>query len=190
MARILIVDNYDSFTYNLVHLFRSTGEHAVEVVYNDRVDLSAVEQYQHVVLSPGPGIPSEAGQLLEVVRRAAGKVPLLGVCLGHQAIAEAFGGTLECLKQVYHGVASEVLLDADAGALFAGLPPRFQVGRYHSWAVAADGMPAPLRATATVAEGTCMALQHRELPVYGVQFHPESILTEHGRALAANFLRA
>ncbi|MDQ2982965.1 MAG: aminodeoxychorismate/anthranilate synthase component II [Actinomycetota bacterium] len=182
---ILLVDNYDSFTYNLAHLF---GELGAEVVVrrNDAVDPDEAERLAptHLVLSPGPGRPAGAGATLEIVRRLAPRVPTLGVCLGHQAIVEAFGGEIGAAKRLVHGKASPVR--HDGRGIFAGLPDEFEAGRYHSLAV--TSIPDVLEVSASCAEGEVMAVRHRELPVDGVQFHPESVLTPVGRDLARNFL--
>ena len=155
----------------------------------DEVEVERVDHYDRVLLSPGPGLPREAGRLLDVVRRASGRVPVLGVCLGLQAIAEVFGGRLRQLAEVYHGIASPCHITAD-DALFSGLENPFVVGRYHSWVVDRTGLPACLEITALSPDGEIMALRHRTLDVRGVQFHPESILTPSGRKLMANWLRA
>ena len=180
---ILLVDNYDSFTYNLAHLF---GELGAEVVVrrNDAIDAAEAELLapSHLVLSPGPGRPESAGVSVELVRRL--RVPTLGVCLGHQAIVEAFGGEIGPAKRLVHGKSSPVT--HDGRGLFRGLPPSFEAGRYHS--LAATSVPDLLEVSATCAEGEVMAVRHRELPVDGVQFHPESVLTPAGRDLARNFL--
>jgi anthranilate synthase component II len=182
---ILLVDNYDSFTYNLAHLF---GELGAEVVVhrNDAIDADAAERLapSHLVVSPGPGRPGEAGATVAIVRRLADRVPTLGVCLGHQAIVEAFGGEVGQAQRLLHGKASPI--DHDGRGLFRGLPERFEAGRYHS--LAATTVPDCLEVSATCAEGEVMAVRHRELPVDGVQFHPESVLTPVGPELAKNFL--
>lgn len=187
--KIAIVDNYDSFTYNLAHLVRELGAE-VDVLRNDKFRLEQLDAYDKLVLSPGPGIPQEAGLLLEVIRTYAGRKPMLGVCLGHQAIGEVFGARLENLKEVYHGVQTPVdLLSEEAGGdyIFRGLPRRIQVGRYHSWVVAADSIPACLQVTAT-ADGQVMALRHRVYDIHSIQFHPESVLTPDGKAIVRNWM--
>jgi anthranilate synthase/aminodeoxychorismate synthase-like glutamine amidotransferase len=182
---ILLIDNYDSFTYNLAHLF---GELGVEVVVrrNDAIDADEAERLEpsHLVVSPGPGRPADAGASVEIVRRLAPRVPTLGVCLGHQAVVEAFGGEVGRARRLVHGKASAI--DHDRRGLFRGLPDRFEAGRYHS--LAATAVPNCLEISATCAEGEVMAVRHRELPVDGVQFHPESVLTPDGPQLARNFL--
>jgi anthranilate synthase component 2 len=184
--KIVIIDNYDSFTYNLSHLIKSLGAE-VDVVRNDQFELSDLEPYSKIVLSPGPGIPSEAGLLLDVIRTYAGKKPILGVCLGHQAIGEVFGAKLENLSDVFHGVATPCHIIAD-DPIFSGLDRDITVGRYHSWVVATNGLPACLEVTAVSDEGQIMALRHKTLNVRGIQFHPESVLTPDGRKMIQNFL--
>jgi anthranilate synthase component II len=182
---ILLVDNYDSFTYNLAHLFGALDEHVV-VRRNDTVDAATAERLapSHLVISPGPGRPADAGATLEIVRRLAPTTPTLGVCLGHQAIVEAFGGEVGPARQLVHGKSCTVR--HDRRGLFAGLPDELEVGRYHS--LAATAVPDQLRICATAADGEIMAVRHRKLNVHGVQFHPESVLTPEGRQIARNFL--
>jgi anthranilate synthase/aminodeoxychorismate synthase-like glutamine amidotransferase len=184
---ILLIDNYDSFTYNLAHLFGELGAE-VAVYRNDAITPDAAEGLgpSHVVVSPGPGRPAQAGATLELVRRLAPRVPTLGVCLGHQAIVEAFGGEIGAARRLVHGKASPVR--HDRRGLFAGLPQEFEAGRYHS--LAATMVPDCLEVSATCADGEVMGVRHRELPVDGIQFHPESVLTEVGPQLARNFLEA
>ena len=184
--RIVIIDNYDSFTYNLAHLVRELGGE-VTVLRNDRFALEELEAYDKILLSPGPGIPSEAGLMPEVIRRYAGRKPILGICLGEQGIGEAFGGTLVNLASVFHGVQTPCRRTAD-DYLFAGLPDEFPVGRYHSWVVDAATLPAALECTAVSPEGQVMALRHRALDIRGLQFHPESVLTPDGAKIIANWL--
>lgn len=194
MSRILIFDNYDSFTYNLVHLVAEIMGAAPEVFRNDEIPLDQVAEFDRIILSPGPGIPSEAGLLLPLIERYAAEKPILGVCLGHQAIGQTFGGKLSNLDKVYHGVSTPVNIIASADAdrasrdWFAGLPSEVNVGRYHSWVVEDDGFPASLEVTARDAEGRIMALRHRSFDVQGVQFHPESILTPDGARMMRNWL--
>ncbi len=184
--KIVIIDNYDSFTYNLAHLVKELGTE-VTVLRNDQFQLEDLEVYSKIILSPGPGIPSEAGLLCDVIRHYAGRKPILGVCLGHQAIGEVFGGTLENLSDVFHGVATEgTQLGNDA--LFSGLPRRITMGRYHSWVVSKENFPDCLEITAESDEGQIMALKHKELNVRGIQFHPESVLTPDGRKMLQNWL--
>ena len=184
--KIVIIDNYDSFTYNLSHLLKELGAD-VTVVRNDKFELKDLEQYDKIVLSPGPGIPSEAGLLLDVIRTYAGRKPILGVCLGHQAIGEVFGASLENLKEVYHGVQTEgTQLGNDY--IFEGLPERVMMGRYHSWVVAKDSVPECLEVTAMSDDGEIMAMRHRQYDIHGIQFHPESVLTPDGKKMIGNWL--
>lgn len=183
---IVIIDNYDSFTYNLSHLVKELGAD-VTVYRNDKFQMPQLESFDKIILSPGPGIPSEAGQLLDVIRTYAGLKPILGVCLGHQAIGEVFGGKLLNLSEVFHGVATEgTHLENDI--LFNGIDKRFVMGRYHSWVVAKDGFPDTLEMTAVSDEGEIMALRHKQFEVHGIQFHPESVLTPEGHKIIKNFL--
>jgi anthranilate synthase component 2 len=189
--KILVFDNYDSFTYNLVHLVKKIGPYEVEVHRNDELPLEKVADYDKIILSPGPGIPSEAGQLLPLIEAYASTKSILGVCLGHQAIGEAFGGQLINLSTVYHGIATPITLQEDTKPrLFTGLPPSFVVGRYHSWVISEEGFPEDLEVTATDEQGQIMALQHKTLDVQGVQFHPESVLTPQGELIIKNWLQA
>jgi anthranilate synthase/aminodeoxychorismate synthase-like glutamine amidotransferase len=183
---ILLIDNYDSFTYNLVHLFQELGAE-VEVRRNDAVTVEEAEQLgpSHLVISPGPGRPADAGISVELVRALGPRVPTLGVCLGHQAIVEAFGGEVGHAKALLHGKAS--IVEHDGRGVYAGLPPRFEAGRYHS--LAAVRVPDELEVSARTEDGEVMGVRHRELPVEGVQFHPESVLTPLGHDLGRNFLR-
>lgn len=185
--KILIVDNYDSFTYNLYHLIRQLGCNSIDVFRNDKIALDAVDRYDKIVLSPGPGIPSEAGLLLPIIRRYAPTKSILGVCLGHQAIGEAFGAALINLEEVYHGVSTPIKV-TDDDLLFKGLPASFEVGRYHSWVVSPIQFPSELRITAIDDEGAIMALKHAEYRVHGIQFHPESVLTPLGGEIIRNWL--
>ena len=184
---ILLIDNYDSFTYNLAHLFGALGCE-VAVYRNDAIDADLAEQLapSHVLISPGPGRPGDAGATVDIVRRLGPRVPTLGVCLGHQAVVEAFGGEIGPAKRLVHGKASAV--HHDGRGIFAGLPEEFEAGRYHS--LAATQIPDELKVSATCGEDEVMAVRHRELPVDGVQFHPESVLTPVGTTLAKNFLEA
>ena len=184
--KIVIIDNYDSFTYNLSHLVKALGTQ-VTVLRNDQFALADLEPYAKIILSPGPGIPSEAGRLLDVIRTYAGRKPILGVCLGHQAIGEVFGGRLENLSDVFHGVATPCHIVAD-DPLFSGIDRDITVGRYHSWVVAREGLPDCLEVTAVSDEGQIMALRHRTMEVHGIQFHPESVLTPEGKTIIKNFI--
>ena len=187
MKKILVIDNYDSFTYNLVHLLRRhTSE--ITVLKNDEISIDDVEQFDKLLFSPGPGIPIEAGNMCLLIKTFAGKKPMLGVCLGHQAIGEVFGGTLENLSKVYHGVATKIeLIGKDY--LFDNVPQQFSVGRYHSWVISENKFPGELVATAIDGTGMIMAIAHRQYDIKGVQFHPESIMTEHGETIIANWIK-
>lgn len=200
--KTVIIDNYDSFTYNLSHLVKELGAE-VEVLRNDQFDLEDLEQYDKIILSPGPGIPEEAGLLLDVIRTYAGKKPILGVCLGEQAIGQVFGGKLTNLSDVFHGVQTEVYLNdelrmkneecsvkptLEEDYIFEGLSTKFPVGRYHSWVVDTEGFPEVLAITAISPEGQVMALKHREYDIHGIQFHPESVLTPDGKVIVRNWL--
>jgi anthranilate synthase component 2 len=186
---ILIFDNYDSFTYNLVHIVRALGYEDIEVHRNNKIPLDAVERFDKIILSPGPGVPAGAGLLLPLVRRFAPVKSILGVCLGHQAIAEAFGGQLVNLENVYHGVATPVRISGN-DRLFRGLPETIEAGRYHSWIVSKTHLPAVLEIMAEDESGQIMALKHKIFDVHGVQFHPESVLTPKGKEIIKNFLEA
>lgn len=185
--KTVIIDNYDSFTYNLSHLIKETGA-GVTVIRNDQFTLSQLEPFDKIILSPGPGIPSEAGHLLDVIRMYAGRKPILGVCLGHQAIGEVFGGKLVNLSEVYHGVATEGTQFSN-DYIFGGLPRRITMGRYHSWAVSREHFPPCLEMTAISDDGQIMALCHKHYDIHGIQFHPESVLTPMGRNIVENFIK-
>ncbi len=204
--KILVFDNYDSFTYNLVHLVEKILHQKVDVYRNDQIFLEDVQQYDKIILSPGPGIPEEAGLLLPLIKEYAATKSILGVCLGHQAIGEAFGGKLVNLSTVYHGVATnirvvngELSMVSDTGSpltaqplrsqLFEGLPDEIEVGRYHSWIVADENFPKELEVTARDENNYIMALQHKKYDVQGVQFHPESVLTPDGEKIMRNWLK-
>lgn len=187
--KTVIIDNYDSFTYNLAHMVREAGVEC-DILRNDKFQLPELEQYDKIILSPGPGIPEEAGLLLDVVRTYAGKKPILGICLGEQAIGQVFGGKLTNLKDVFHGVQTPVrLLHENDNYIFRGLPDEILVGRYHSWVVDTDGLPAVLKVTAVSREGQIMALRHADFDVCGIQFHPESVLTPDGKTIMNNWLK-
>jgi len=190
--KILVFDNYDSFTYNLVHLVEKILHQKVDVYRNDQIPMEKVKVYDKIILSPGPGIPEEAGLLLPLIKEYAASKSILGVCLGHQAIGGAFGGKLINLSTVYHGVATPVkLCNGKSGiksALFEGLPEEIEVGRYHSWIVSDDNFPAELEVTARDANNYIMGLQHKKFDVQGVQFHPESVLTPDGEKIMRNWL--
>jgi anthranilate synthase component 2 len=185
---VLLLDNYDSFTYNLLQYLEMVLGQQVAVYRNDSITIEEACRYDRIVLSPGPGIPSEAGILVPLIRAAAGRVPMLGVCLGHQAIAEAFGGKLRQLGQVMHGLARPVHVSDPAEPLFEGVESPFDTGRYHSWVPDEATFPVDLKAIARDDSGAIMALKHREFPVYGVQFHPESVMTPCGLQLIRNWV--
>ncbi|GAA4312853.1 aminodeoxychorismate/anthranilate synthase component II [Compostibacter hankyongensis] len=187
--RLLIFDNYDSFTYNLVHLVEKITGTDVTVYRNDEVPLEKLRDFDKIILSPGPGLPEESGLLLPLIETYAAEKPILGVCLGQQAIAQAFGGSLHNLAQVYHGVATPVRIVSRAGRLFEGLPDTFPVGRYHSWVVDEKTLPESLEITARDEQDYIMALQHRRFDVCSVQFHPESVLTPDGERMMRNWLK-
>lgn len=184
--KIVIIDNYDSFTYNLSHLIKEIGAE-VTVIRNDQFTLNQLERFDKIVLSPGPGIPSEAGLLLDVIKTYKGHKPILGVCLGHQAIGEVFGGTLENLSDVFHGVASDGTQFSN-DYIFDSLPKRITMGRYHSWVVSRENFPTCLEVTAVSDEGQIMALKHKNYDIHGIQFHPESVLTPEGKTILRNFI--
>lgn len=189
MAKIVIVDNYDSFTYNLVHYVNEYGKHETDVFRNDRIEPGIIDRYDGILLSPGPGIPSEAGQLLEIIDRYKDSKRIFGVCLGLQAIAEVFGGSLLNTDRVYHGVATNIRVLKPRHYLFRNLPDNFQGGRYHSWVVEKGSVPGCLRIDALDDEQYIMAMSHFSLDVCGVQFHPESILTPNGKEIIFNWLK-
>ncbi|WP_374443155.1 aminodeoxychorismate/anthranilate synthase component II [Epilithonimonas sp.] len=185
--KILVFDNYDSFTYNLVQIIEHIVGEKVDVYRNDQIPLEDIGKYDKIVLSPGPGIPEEAGILLDVIKKYAPTKSIFGVCLGQQAIAEAFGGSLINLSEIYHGVATEAV-QINAHKIFNGLPETLEVGRYHSWAVNPDDFPAELEITSVDKNGMIMSLKHQSYDVHAVQYHPESILTPDGKQILENFL--
>jgi anthranilate synthase component 2 len=186
--KILVIDNYDSFTYNLVqYLWNITGNFP-DVVRNDAIPLTEVQYWDVIILSPGPGLPAQAGIMPELIKFYHDKKPILGVCLGHQAIGEAFGADLENLSKVFHGVSSMISPCIPDDLLFKDLPPVFEVGRYHSWVIKKETLPDALIVLSTDEEGQIMAVKHARFPVYGVQFHPESIMSPHGKKILENFL--
>lgn len=191
--KILVFDNYDSFTYNLVHLVEKITHIKAEVYRNDQIPLEKVKDFDKIILSPGPGIPEEAGLLLPLIKEYAATKSILGVCLGHQAIGQSFGGTLVNLSTVYHGVATSVKVKSEKSKvksfLFNGLPDLIEVGRYHSWVVSTENFPAELEVTAEDENGMIMALQHKTYDIQGVQFHPESVLTPMGEEILKNWLK-
>ena len=186
--KILVLDNYDSFTYNLVHYLEKVSDAIIEVHRNDKISLEDIVKFDKIILSPGPGIPSEAGILIELIKTFASSKSILGVCLGQLAIAEAFGGTLFNLSEVFHGVSSPVEIISD-DLLFKNIPYKLNVGRYHSWCVNKMNFPETLQITAQDEHGNIMALKHKKFDVRGVQFHPESILTEHGLQMIENWIK-
>jgi len=191
--KILVFDNYDSFTYNLVHLVEKITHEKVDVRRNDQIPMEKVKDYDKIILSPGPGIPEEAGLLLPLIKEYASSKSILGVCLGHQAIGQAFGGELINLSSVFHGVATKIEVrsqESGVGSpLFNGLPNELEVGRYHSWVVSKENFPEDLEITAEDETGMIMGLQHKTYDVQGVQFHPESVLTPMGEAIMRNWLK-
>ena len=186
--KILIFDNYDSFTYNLVHLVEKIIHEKVDVYRNDQIALEKVKEYDKIILSPGPGIPEEAGLLLPLIKEYASTKSILGVCLGHQAIGQAFGGKLINLNTVYHGVATDCQLSTGNSQLFKNLPDHITIGRYHSWIVSDKDLPEELEVTARDENSYIMGLQHKTFDVQGVQFHPESVLTPDGEKIMRNWL--
>ncbi len=190
--RILIIDNYDSFTYNLVHLVEKILEDDVTVYLNNEFAISEVQSFNKIIISPGPGLPKQAGQTLEVIKTYANSKSILGVCLGQQAIAEAFGGKLKNLKEVYHGVAHEIEIcqchQQKLNCIFKNLPNKITVGRYHSWVIDKNYLPHTFNITATDVNGEIMAIEHKEFDIQAVQFHPESIMTSEGELMLSNWL--
>jgi len=187
--KILVLDNYDSFTYNLVHILKELSGGAVDVFRNDGIGLDDIGRYDKIVISPGPGLPDQAGVTKSMIRHYGPSKSILGVCLGCQAIAEAYGGTLINLDKVYHGIETDVIITDDQEPLFGEIPSRFRAGRYHSWVVNRDGLPHELKITATDEEGFIMAISHTSHDVRGVQFHPESVMTVNGRLILRNWLK-
>ncbi len=187
--KILVIDNYDSFTYNLVQYIERIVKTPVDVRRNDQINLQEVDEYDKILVSPGPGIPEEAGISVELIRKYGATKSILGVCLGHQAIAEAYGGSIVNLKRVCHGVMGKMKLRVTGDYLFEGIPAEFDAGRYHSWVVERHTLPGELEITVENDEGYVMALRHREYDVIGVQFHPESVLTEYGGKMMMNWIK-
>ncbi len=186
--KILVIDNYDSFTYNLVHYIENITGVKPSVYRNDEISLEDVNQFDKILLSPGPGIPEEAGICLDVIKKYSPTKSILGVCLGHQSIAEAFGGSLINLDSVYHGVSTFIDIVAPEDPLYVDIPGRLEVGRYHSWIVAKDDLPECIKITALDESGLIMGLSHKEYNVRGVQYHPESVLTENGMKMIENWI--
>ncbi len=188
MKKILVIDNYDSFTYNLVHLVNEVTGERPDVVRNDAFRLSEIGKYDLLLLSPGPGLPSEAGKLEEVIEKFAPSKKILGVCLGHQAIGEVFGAKLKNLARVFHGVETPVTVTKPNHPLFKNISSPLSAGRYHSWAVSKENFPASMEVLAEDDSGEIMALCHRDYDVWGVQFHPESVMTPSGKQLIKNWI--
>lgn len=184
---VLLVDNYDSFTLNLRQLIEECS-FSCDIVKNDEIDFTSIDQYRRILISPGPGIPSESGKTCDLIRGFAGRKSVLGVCLGHQAIAEVFGARLARLSEPSHGVVKSVRIIEESDPLFEGLPDEIEGGLYHSWTVVPESVPACLRITAIASDGSVMALSHREHDVHGIQFHPESVMTKHGKTIIYNWL--
>lgn len=187
--KILVIDNYDSFVYNLVHYLEEMDVE-VTVKRNDQFELEEVAQYDKVLLSPGPGIPEEAGLLKPLIEVYAGKLPIFGVCLGQQAIGEVFGGSIINLKQVFHGVATKATILDNEEPLFKNMGPEIEIGRYHSWVVSSENFPNTLKITAIDENDQIMALRHKEYDICGVQFHPESVLTPEGKKMIKNWIES
>jgi len=188
--KILILDNYDSFTYNLVHMVEKITGNFPAVFRNDEISIEAVGNYDVIMLSPGPGIPNEAGILKDVIKRYAGIKPIFGVCLGLQAITEVFGGTIINLEDVFHGVATEMRITDKDAVIFKDVPETFLAARYHSWVATDEGFPEEIQVTARDEDGLIQAIQHKIFPISAVQFHPESILTDVGEQLLRNFINS
>jgi anthranilate synthase component 2 len=187
--KIMVLDNYDSFTYNLVHILKELTGGPVDVFRNDEIPLDKIDIYEKIVISPGPGVPEQAGITKELIRHYASTKSILGVCLGCQAIAEVFGGNLINLDRVYHGVETNInVVDAEE-RIFSEIPSNFTAGRYHSWVVDNENFPAELKITANDDDGMIMALTHKTYNIKGVQFHPESVLTKHGKQILSNWLK-
>ncbi len=188
MSKVIVIDNYDSFTYNLVHILRELGlKDDLRIVRNDQFELDEISDYDHILLSPGPGLPSEAGLMPEVIQRYAPTKNMLGVCLGHQGIGEAFGSELFNLPQVYHGVVTQVeVIQEDE--IFKDIPKAFEACRYHSWVIEKESLGEDLEVTSVAENGNIMSVRHKEYSVRGVQFHPESIMTKHGEKMIQNWL--
>lgn len=188
MKKVLIIDNYDSFTYNLVHLIREIIHSEVTVWKNDAFDIEEVGNFEYIVLSPGPGIPDEAGRLKEVIQKYGPEKKIFGVCLGLQAIGEVYGGQLRNLPKVFHGMKTTMHITDSKDPIFSGVNHTFEAGRYHSWVIDKDNTPDTLQVSAVDTDGEIMAAYHKEYQVYGVQFHPESIMTPDGKTMLTNFL--
>ena len=185
--KILVLDNYDSFTYNLVHIIRELG-YEMDIFRNDKINLEEITKYDKILLSPGPGIPDEAGNMKQIIREYGASKSILGVCLGHQGIAEVYGARLYNIPQVLHGVTSTAMVVDSDEKIYKGLPKNFEVTHYHSWAVVPESVPVELKVTAVNAEGLVLSIAHQNLDVRGVQFHPESVMTEHGKKIIENWI--
>jgi len=188
--RILIIDNYDSFTYNLVQYVKELTNAQVDVYRNDAISLADIDAYDSIIFSPGPGLPEQAGIMIDAIKKYAPHKKMLGVCLGHQAIGMAFGSRLQNLKKVYHGVQTPVQITQTNDPIFKNIPAETDVGRYHSWVINPETLSAELEVTAQSEDGQIMAIKHKKYPVWGLQFHPESIMTEEGKKMIQNFLEA
>lgn len=186
--KILVIDNYDSFTYNLVHILKELSGNNVDVFRNDAITLEEIGKYNKIVISPGPGVPDQAGITKSMIREYGSSKSILGVCLGCQAIAEAYGGSLNNLKKVYHGIETDIIVEEREELLFKDIPVRFRAGRYHSWVVNENDFPQDLRITAKDDEGYIMGISHTKHDVRGVQFHPESVMTIHGKQILQNWI--
>ncbi len=187
--KLLVLDNYDSFTYNLVHLIRELGfGDQMDIIRNDAITVKEVAAYDKILLSPGPGVPKDAGVMMDLIKTYSKSKSILGICLGHQGIAEAFGGTLINMKEVTHGIPLETIVIENSEVCFKDVPVRFETGRYHSWMVAKENFPEELTITATDDAGRIMGLTHKTLDIRGLQFHPESIMTQHGKTIMNNWL--
>lgn len=185
--KLLVLDNYDSFTYNLVQYIQEILGQDIDVIRNDQITIDEVNTYDAIILSPGPGLPKDAGIMAELIKQYAHRKAILGVCLGHQAIGEAFGGEVYNLSQVYHGIATSMQL-TNSDIIFENIPEKFSAGRYHSWSVRKENLPDCFEVTAEAEDGTIMAMRHKLYNVRGVQFHPESVMTEHGKQILRNWL--
>lgn len=186
--RILIIDNYDSFTYNLVHLVENIIENRVRIVFNDQLQIKDILGYDRLILSPGPGLPDDAGKLKEAIRFSVNKLPILGVCLGHQAIGEVFGAKLKNLETVCHGISSNLTLTKSNDPIYENIPFPIQAGRYHSWVIDPETLPDCLEVTSTDNSENIMSIRHKSQHIIGVQYHPESILTPFGKKIISNWI--
>lgn len=189
MNKILIIDNYDSFTYNLYQLVQQISEHSIDVHRNDKIEVTACANYDRIILSPGPGLPDEAGNLKAIIKEYAASKPIFGVCLGQQAIGEVFGAKLKNLTRVYHGIRTEFVQTDLNHDMFLGVPEKFHAGRYHSWVIDAETLPDCLEITCIDEENEIMGIAHKEHKIRAVQFHPESVMTDHGKEMMSNFLK-